>query len=207
MNDFEKICRNTSKKLSAYTREHCIKLGLMNGPKKQNNSRTNYQRVNNMYRNPTTRRNLNPALQFLGKKRSPNAPKSSVKWVSNGRGGWVRSNHHTVSVKPKSTHWVPNGRGGWKKANNVAKIPHRVPNLVPNGRGGWKKPNSVAKIPHRMPNLVPNGRGGFKYAAVKTLPMPMKCDCKRNMSNGQKYCRCNVPNMPIIHQKWVATNF
>lgn len=187
MNEFERICRNTSKKLSAYTREHCIKLGLMNGPKKQNNNRSNYQRVNNMYRNPTTRRNLNPALQFLGKKRSPNAPKSSVKWVSNGRGGWVRSNQ-TVSVKPKSTHWVSNGRGGWKKANNVHKEPPRVPNLVPDGRGAFKK--------------VHNAK-----ASVKQLPMPMKCDCKTNVRNGQKFCKCNVPNMPIIHQKWVATNF
>ena len=153
MSNFEKICRNTSRKLSAYTREHCIKLGLMNGPKKQVNSRSNYQRVNNLYKNTSTRHDLNPALQFLGSKRVGIQPKKESKWVSNGRGGWVRASVKVnSSVKPKSAQTVSNGR-------NKEKL------------------------------------------------RPMVCNCKTNNQNGRKYCKCNVPDIPLIHKRWVATNF
>lgn len=172
MNDFQKICKNASRKLSAYTREQCINLGLMNGPRKQN---SNFKKINNSYKKGNR---LTPALSHFAEKR--------VNMIPNGSGGWKKTNS-TIKHSPtkRQTRWVENGRGGWRKANansSIKRSPVKTQTRwMENGHGRWKKANTVKQ--------------------------PMKCRCKANVENGNKYCMCNVPNMPHIHGKWVLTNF
>ena len=139
MSSFERVCRNSSKNLSAYTREHCIKLGLMNRPKKQSDSLN-------------SRKHLNPVHRTLNAKRVDN-------------------------LMNRNVEMIPNGRGGWKQANN-GKSKKKTPTL--------KSLNKVNQIGKKA----------------------MKCDCKKDHNeNGQKYCRCNIPDMPHVHKRWIATNF
>lgn len=201
MSNFERICRKPNSELSNYTRNHCVKLGLRSGPRKQNNAPTNYQRVNATYANVRTRNQLNPALTFLAKKRAGNdvSARSKVyngqKWESNGRGGWKKVNGSSTiksvgqSKMYNGQHWEPNGRGGWKKANAKASTKkYNGQRWNSNGHGGWRK---VAKVAALMP---------------RNKRQPMSCKCKANV-NGKKYCMCNVPDLPQIHNKWVYTKF
>ena len=215
MSNFERICKKANSELSNYTRNQCVKLGLRSGPQKRNNAPTNYQRVNATYANVRTRNQLNPALSFFAKKRAGNnvtakkttPPKvyNGQQWIPNGHGGWKKANK---SKQYNGHQWIPNGHGGWKKANKNKQ--YNGQQWTPNGHGGWKKANKNNQ--YNGQQWTPNGHGGWKKvaAAASLMPrnkrQPMSCKCKANI-NGKKFCMCNVPDLPQIHNKWVLTKF